>query len=448
MTARLPDAALEDRGVLRFITAGSVDDGKSTLIGRLLYDSRGILKDQLAALARAAERRPGADASLGPAPIDLSLLTDGLEAEREQGITIDVAYRYFATARRKFIIADTPGHEQYTRNMVTGATTADAAVILVDATRVHGGELLAQTRRHAALVHLLGVRHVAVAVNKMDRLDFSQSAFDAIVTAYATLAERLGAGAFTAFPVSALEGDNIVAASHRAAWYRGPTLLEWLESVPSTFDEADAASAPVRFAVQLALRGFDADAGGARGYAGRIASGRVHVGQSIVVQPGGASAKIASIETYDGPLDEAHAGRSVSLRLDRELDVSRGDWIVAEDAQAPLARRVLADLAWLDDEPAAAGRKYWLRHGTRNVAARVRRVEHVLDLGAVKWKEASSPDLALTRNDIASVEIETQQAIPFDAYEDVRAGGAFVLVDTVSHRTVAAGMIRGASTAG
>ncbi len=446
MTARLPDAALEDRGVLRFITAGSVDDGKSTLIGRLLYDSRGILKDQLAALARAAERRPGADASLGPAPIDLSLLTDGLEAEREQGITIDVAYRYFATARRKFIIADTPGHEQYTRNMVTGATTADAAVILVDATRVHGGELLAQTRRHAALVHLLGVRHVAVAVNKMDRLDFSQSAFDAIVAAYATLAERLGAGAFTAFPVSALEGDNIVSASHRAPWYAGPTLLEWLENVPSTFDEADAATAPLRFAVQLALRGFEAGAGGARGYAGRIASGRVHVGQSIVVQPGGASAKIASIETYDGPLEEAHAGRSVSLRLDRELDVSRGDWIVAEEAQAPLARRMQADLAWLDDEPAAPGRKYWLRHGTRNVAARVRRVERVLDLGAVEWKEASSPVLALARNDIARVEIEMQQAIPFDAYEDVRAGGAFVLVDTVSHRTVAAGMIRGAAT--
>ncbi len=443
MTARLPDAALEDRGVLRLITAGSVDDGKSTLIGRLLYDSRGILKDQLAALTRAAERRPGADATLGPATIDLSLLTDGLEAEREQGITIDVAYRYFATARRKFIIADTPGHEQYTRNMVTGATTADAAVILVDATRVHDGELLAQTRRHAALVHLLGIRHVAVAVNKMDRLGFSKPAFDAIVAAYARLAQRLGAGSFAAFPVSALEGDNIVAASHRAPWYQGPTLLEWLESVPSTFDEADAASAPLRFAVQLALRGFDPSSGGARGYAGRVASGRVHVGQDVVVQPGGARARIASIETFDGALEEAHAGHSVSLRLDRELDVSRGDWIVAEAAPAQLARRVRADLAWLDDEPALPGRKYWLRHGTRNVPARVRRVECVLDLGAVEWRQASSPDVTLARNDIASVEIETQQPIAFDAYEDVRAGGAFVLVDTVSHRTVAAGMIRG-----
>ena len=447
MTARLPDAALEDRGVLRFITAGSVDDGKSTLIGRLLYDSRGSLKDQLAALARAAERRPGADPTLGPASIDLSLLTDGLEAEREQGITIDVAYRYFATARRKFIIADTPGHEQYTRNMVTGATTADAAVILVDATRVHDGELLAQTRRHAALAHLLGIRHVAVAVNKMDRLGFSKAAFDAIVAAYAKLAGRLGAGPFTAFPVSALEGDNIVAASDRAPWYQGPTLLEWLESVPSTFDEADVASAPLRFAVQLALRGFDPNSGGARGYTGRVASGRVHVGQAIVVQPGGARAQIASIETFDGSLQEAHAGQSVSLRFDRELDVSRGDWIVAEEAPAQLARLVRADIAWLDDEPALPGRKYWLRHGTRTVPARVRRVERVLDLVVVEWKEASSPDVTLARNDIASVQIETQQAIPFDAYEDVRAGGAFVLVDTVSHRTVAAGMIRGAAAA-
>ncbi|MGZ5267464.1 MAG: sulfate adenylyltransferase subunit 1 [Caldimonas sp.] len=446
MTARLPDAALEDRGVLRFITAGSVDDGKSTLIGRLLYDSRGILKDQLAALARAAERRPNADATPGPATIDLSLLTDGLEAEREQGITIDVAYRYFATARRKFIIADTPGHEQYTRNMVTGATTADAAVILVDATRVHGGELLAQTRRHAALAHLLGIRHIAVAVNKMDRLGFSETAFDAIVAAYRALAGRLGAGPFTAFPVSALEGDNIVAASERTPWYAGPTLLEWLEGVPSTFDDADTASAPFRFAVQLALRGFDPGSGTARGYAGRVASGGVRVGEDVVVQPGGAWARIASIETWDGPLEEAHAGRSVALRFDRELDVSRGDWIVAAVAPARLAKLFRADLAWLDDEPAQPGRKYFLRHGTRNVAARVRSVESVLDLRAVEWQAAASPGLALARNDIARVEIETQQPLAVDAYEALRSGGAFVLIDTVTHRTVAAGMIRDAAS--
>jgi len=442
MTARLPDAALEDHGVLRFITAGSVDDGNSTLIGRLLYDSRGILKDQLAALARAAERRPGASVATGPAAIDLSLLTDGLEAEREQGITIDVAYRYFATAQRKFIIADTPGHEQYTRNMVTAATTADAAVILIDATRVKDGELLAQTRRHAALAHLLGIRQVAVAVNKMDRLGFDRDAFEAIVAAYRALAERLGAGAFTAIPVSALDGDNVVTASARLPWYAGPTLLSWLESAPSEIDALRRAEAPFRFPVQLALRGFDAEGGGARGYAGRVASGSVRVGEKVQVQPGGATARIAAIETHDGRLAEAFTGQSVSLRLDRELDVSRGDLIVAAAAPAHLASRFSADLAWLDDEPARPGAKLWLRHGARNVAARVRRVDRLLELGRVEWREASPDEAALARNDIARVEIETQQPLAVDAYDAVRAGGAFVLVDTATHRTVAAGMIR------
>jgi len=442
MTARLPDAALEDHGVLRFITAGSVDDGKSTLIGRLLYDSRGILQDQLAALARAAERRPGATVAAGPAAIDLSLLTDGLEAEREQGITIDVAYRYFATAQRKFIIADTPGHEQYTRNMVTAATTADAAVILIDATRVKDGELLAQTRRHAALAHLLGIRQVAVAVNKMDRLGFDRDAFEAIVAAYRALAERLGAGVFTAIPVSALDGDNVVTASARLPWYAGPTLLSWLESAPSEIDALRRAEAPFRFPVQLALRGYGTGGGSARGYAGRVASGSVRVGDEVQVQPGSLIARIAAIETHDGRLNEAFTGQSVALRLDRELDVSRGDLIVAADAPARIASRFGADLAWLDDEPARPGAKLWLRHGARNVAARVKRVDRRLDLGKVAWREAGSADAALARNDIARVEIETQQPLAIDAYDAVRAGGAFVLVDGASHRTVAAGMIR------
>ena len=442
MTARLPDAALEDHGVLRFITAGSVDDGKSTLIGRLLYDSRGILKDQLAALARAAERRPGATVAAGPAAIDLSLLTDGLEAEREQGITIDVAYRYFATAQRKFIIADTPGHEQYTRNMVTAATTADAAVILIDATRVKDGELLAQTRRHAALAHLLGIRQVAVAVNKMDRLGFDRDAFEAIVAAYRALAERLGAGVFTAIPVSALDGDNVVTASARLPWYAGPTLLSWLESAPSEIDALRRAEAPFRFPVQLALRGYGTGGGSARGYAGRVASGSVRVGDEVQVQPGSLIARIAAIETHDGRLNEAFTGQSVALRLDRELDVSRGDLIVAADAPARIASRFGADLAWLDDEPARPGAKLWLRHGARNVAARVKRVDRRLDLGKVAWREAGSADAALARNDITRVEIETQQPLAIDAYDAVRAGGAFVLVDGASHRTVAAGMIR------
>ncbi|MCE9659212.1 MAG: 50S ribosome-binding GTPase [Burkholderiales bacterium] len=442
MTARLPDAALEDHGVLRFITAGSVDDGKSTLIGRLLYDSRGILKDQLAALARAAERRPGANTVAGLAPIDLSLLTDGLEAEREQGITIDVAYRYFATAQRKFIIADTPGHEQYTRNMVTAASTADAAVILVDATRVKNGELLAQTRRHAALAHLLGIRQVVVAVNKMDRLGFDRDAFEAIVAAYRALAGRLGAGAFSAIPVSALDGDNVVTASDRMSWYAGPTLLAWLEGAPSEIDALRGADAPFRFPVQLALRGYDVSDGSARGYAGRVASGSVRVGAEVQVQPNGATARIAAIETHDGRLAQAFTGQSVSLRLDRELDVSRGDLIVAAAAPVRLASRFEADLAWLDDEPARPGARLWLRHGARNVAARVRRVDRVLDLQQVEWRDAVPADAALARNDIARVEIETQQPLAIDAYDAVRAGGAFVLVDTASHRTVAAGMIR------
>jgi len=442
MNARIPLPLIEDRGVLRFITAGSVDDGKSTLIGRLLYDSRGILKDQLAALARAAERRPGATVAAGPAAIDLSLLTDGLEAEREQGITIDVAYRYFATAQRKFIIADTPGHEQYTRNMVTAATTADAAVILIDATRVKDGELLAQTRRHAALAHLLGIRQVAVAVNKMDRLGFDRDAFEAIVAAYRALAERLGAGVFTAIPVSALDGDNVVTASARLPWYAGPTLLSWLESAPSEIDALRRAEAPFRFPVQLALRGYGTGGGSARGYAGRVASGSVRVGDEVQVQPGSLIARIAAIETHDGRLNEAFTGQSVALRLDRELDVSRGDLIVAADAPARIASRFGADLAWLDDEPARPGAKLWLRHGARNVAARVKRLDRRLDLGKVAWREAGSADAALARNDITRVEIETQQPLAIDAYDAVRAGGAFVLVDGASHRTVAAGMIR------
>ena len=447
MTARLPDVALEDHGVLRFITAGSVDDGKSTLIGRLLYDSRGILTDQLAALARAAARRPGASPLAGGdgAPIDLSLLTDGLEAEREQGITIDVAYRYFATAQRKFIIADTPGHEQYTRNMVTAATTADAAVILVDATRVKNGELLAQTRRHAALAHLRGIRQVAVAVNKMDRLGFDRGAFEAIVAAYRDLASRLGAGEFTAIPISALEGDNVVSASAHTPWYAGPTLLAWLESAPSQIDAARRAEAPFRFPVQLVLRGYDAADGGSRGLAGRVASGFIRAGAEVRVQPGGAAARIAAIESHDGRLAEAFTGQSVALRLDRELDVSRGDLIVAADAPARLASRFVADLAWLDHEPSRPGARFWLRHGTRNVLARIKDLERLLELGAMQWREPVLGEATLAPNGIARVAIETQQPLAIDAYGGVRAGGAFVLVDQTSHRTVAAGMIRAAA---
>jgi sulfate adenylyltransferase subunit 1 len=442
-----PAAGLADRGVLRFITAGSVDDGKSTLIGRLLVDARGVLGDQLSALARARVNRAGNGA------LDLSLLTDGLEAEREQGITIDVAYRYFATVRRKFIIADTPGHEQYTRNMVTGASTADAAVVLVDASRVAPDatgriELLPQTRRHTALARLLGIRHVAVAVNKMDAVGFAQARFDAIVAAYRELAQRLDVPQFTPLAVSALDGDNVVTRSARMPWYDGPTLLEWLEDAPGASDDDAAAAAPLRFAVQLVLRSTADHHGGARRYAGRVGAGQVAVGDRVRLAPGGGDAQVVGIETFDGALAAAGPGRSVSLRLDRELDISRGDWLVAADAPTRSAQRLLADVAWLDTEgfdPSAPPRRLWLQHGTRSVPARVRAVAARLDLGTMQWQEVGDVGMsgALGANDIARVQIETQAPLAFDAYSDARATGAFVLVDPATHRTLAAGMIRG-----
>ncbi|MCC7370686.1 MAG: 50S ribosome-binding GTPase [Chloroflexi bacterium] len=431
---------VEDRGVLRFITAGSVDDGKSTLIGRLLYDTKSILSDQLAALARAGERR-GTNSPKGA--LDLAALTDGLEAEREQGITIDVAYRYFATGRRKFIIADTPGHEQYTRNMVTGASTADAAVILIDATRVVDGQLLPQTRRHSALARLLGIRHIVVAVNKLDQLDFSQQTFETIVSSYRAMAARLGLTEVTAIPISALHGDNVVSLSQQTPWYTGPHLLEWLESVPSALEENQQAQAPLRFAVQYVLRGFDPNEGGARGYAGRVGSGTIRPGQTVRVLPSGAVARVLSVGTFDGPLLEAQPGQSVVVRLDRELDISRGDWLAPEDAAAqPVeARQFTADLAWLDSSPLALQRKLWLRHGTRWVQARIRRIDEVLDLGAVEWRE-SEEQSTLGPNDIARVVVETQQPLALDPYDRVQTGGAFILADAATNHTVAAGMVR------
>jgi sulfate adenylyltransferase subunit 1 len=420
-----------DRGVLRFITAGSVDDGKSTLIGRLLYDTRSILSDQLAALARAGEQR-GVTSEQGP--LDLAALTDGLEAEREQGITIDVAYRYFATGRRKFIIADTPGHEQYTRNMVTGASTADAAVILIDATRVVDGQLLPQTRRHSALARLLGIKHVVVAVNKLDQLSFSQAAFDTIVASYRQTAARLGLADVTPIPISALHGDNVVRVSERTPWYRGPSLLEWLERVPSALEENQLEHAPLRFAVQYVLRGFDPNEGGARGYAGRIGSGSIRPGQRVQVLPSGATAEVLSVGTFDGPLLEAVPGQSVVVRLDRELDISRGDWFVPADdaASRPTeARQFRADLAWLDAAPLALQRKLWLRHGTRWVQARVRQVDEVLDLTTVEWQPAEE-GITLGPNDIARVVIETQQPLALDPYDQIQVSGAFILADAAT----------------
>ena len=438
MNAPLPLTAVEDRGVLRFITAGSVDDGKSTLIGRLLYDTKSILVDQLDALARGGQRRAA------EGDIDLSSLTDGLEAEREQGITIDVAYRYFATARRKFIIADTPGHEQYTRNMVTGATTADAAVILIDATRVLDGALLPQTRRHTALVSLIGVRHVLVAVNKMDAVDYAQQRFDEIVAAHAALATRLGIEDFAAVPISALRGDNIVQRSSRMPWYDGPSVLDWLLEAPSSFDDDAALHAPLRLPVQRVRKAELRANASARAYTGRVAAGRVHVGQTIRVLPAGTAARVAAIETYDGDLNDATTGQSIGLRLDREIDVSRGDVIVSDDAaQAPvLAHRIQVDLAWLDNVPLNLQRKVWIRHGTRLVLGRVRSIDSVLDLELGQWH--ARENASLSANDIGRVEIETQQPLAFDPYHRSKTGGAFALIDATTHQTIAAGMIRGA----
>src|SRR5215212_1269901 len=439
MDAPVSLTAIEERGVLRFITAGSVDDGKSTLIGRLLFDTKSILSDQLTALARAGERRDASRTEL-----DLALLTDGLEAEREQGITIDVAYRYFATARRKFIIADTPGHEQYTRNMVTGASTADAAVILIDATRVVDGVLLPQTRRHSVLARMLGIEHIVVAVNKLDQLGYSQAAFETIVQSYRQMADRLGLTDVTAIPVSALHGDNVVSASERTPWYRGLSLLEWLEQVPSALDDNQLAHAPLRFAVQLVLRGFDPlEGGGARGYAGRLSSGVLVPGQRVRVLPSGLDAVVHSVSTHDGSLAAARPGQSIVVRLDRELDVSRGDWLVEDDAlaQPEQTRQFEADLAWLDSAPLALQRKMWLRHGTRWVQARIRRIDSVLDLASVEWRDVED-QTTLGPNDIARVVVETQQPLAVDPYDRIRASGSFVLADAATNHTIAAGMIR------
>ena len=427
-----------ERGLLRFITAGSVDDGKSTLIGRLLFDSKGIFADQLSALSRAKHKRTAGEA------VDLSLLTDGLEAEREQGITIDVAYRYFATPKRKFIIADTPGHEQYTRNMVTGASTADAVIILIDVSKVKlegdndadgSVELLTQTKRHSTIAHLLRIEHVIVAVNKMDLVDYDQAVYERIVGAYRQFARQLGLADVHAIPLSALAGDNVVSAGDRMPWYKGPTLIELLESLP-VYD--DAHDEPFRFPVQLVARHNGHEANDFRGYMGRIEAGRIRKGDRIAVQPGGQSATVRDIVTLDGSLDSATAGQSVTLLLNEHLDISRGDMLAAADRPAALLKTVSADLCWLSEEPLDMRRKYWLKHTTRQVAARVARIDTLLDVNTQQRHAAE----ALKLNDIAAVSINVQQPLAADPYQTIRSTGAFILIDEVTHQTVAAGMIR------
>ncbi|QOY95859.1 sulfate adenylyltransferase subunit 1 [Massilia sp. UMI-21] len=425
------------RGLLRFITAGSVDDGKSTLIGRLLYDSKGIFADQLAAVSRSKHKRTVGDT------IDLSLLTDGLEAEREQGITIDVAYRYFATPKRKFIIADTPGHEQYTRNMVTGASTADAVIILVDVSKVKLGDdgsvtLLTQTKRHSTIAKLLQIEHVIVAVNKMDLVDYDQTVYERIVGAYRAFADSLGLKDVTAIPLSALGGDNVVTASGNMPWYQGPTLIDLLEAL-SVYDESHAA--PFRFPVQLVARHNGHEANDFRGYMGRIESGKVSVGDKLVVQPSGQGATVKDIVTFDGSLQSAVAGQSVTLLLNEHLDISRGDLLAGADQPATQLRQVVADLCWMSDEPLDMRRKYWIKHGTRQTAARLKQVDSILDVNT-QQRVAGNPTEGLKLNDIATVQLSVQQPLAADAYCDNRATGAFILIDEVTHQTVAAGMIR------
>ncbi|WP_426344595.1 sulfate adenylyltransferase subunit 1 [Pseudoduganella sp. R-32] len=425
---------LNERNLLRFITAGSVDDGKSTLIGRLLFDSKGIFADQLAAVSRAKHKRTVGDT------IDLSLLTDGLEAEREQGITIDVAYRYFATPKRKFIIADTPGHEQYTRNMVTGASTADAVIILVDVSKVKlredgGVDLLIQTKRHSTIAHLLQIEHVVVAVNKMDLVNYDQDVYERIVKAYREFAATLGITDVKTIPLSALAGDNVVDASERMPWYQGPTLIELLEDL-SVYDESH--NSAFRFPVQLVARHNGHEANDFRGYMGRIEAGSVAVGDKLVVQPSGQSATVKEIVTFDGSLQTASAGQSVTIVLEEYVDVSRGDLLASRAQPANLLKQVNADVCWLSEEPLDLRRKYWIKHGTKQTAAKVTKIDSILDINTQQRHDAD----ALKLNDVARIALTVQQPLAADAYSDIRATGAFILIDEVTHQTVAAGMIR------
>ena len=425
---------LTERGLLRFITAGSVDDGKSTLIGRLLFDSKGIFADQLDAMSRSKHKRTVGDA------VDLSLLTDGLEAEREQGISIDVAYRYFATPKRKFIIADTPGHEQYTRNMVTGASTADAVIILIDVSKVKlredgGVDLLIQTKRHSTIAHLLQIEHVVVAVNKMDLVNYDQTVYDRIVKAYREFAETLGLKDITPIPLSALTGDNVVDKSEKLGWYQGPTLIELLESL-SVYDQSHAA--PFRFPVQLVARHNGHEANDFRGYMGRIEAGKVAVGDKLVVQPSGQSATVKDIVTLEGSHQSAVVGQSVTLLLNEYLDISRGDLLASADKPATQLKTLSADVCWMSDEPLDQRRKYWIKHGTKQTSAKITGIESLLDINTQQRHAAEG----LKLNDIARIGLTVQQPLAADAYADIRATGAFILIDEVTHQTVAAGMIR------
>jgi sulfate adenylyltransferase subunit 1 len=405
--------------LLRFTTAGSVDDGKSTLIGRLLHDSKAVYEDQLASVKKSRINR-----STGP--LDFSLLTDGLRAEREQGITIDVAYRYFATARRKFIIADTPGHEQYTRNMATGASTADLAVILIDGTK----GLLPQTRRHAFIASLLGITNVLAAVNKMDLAEYREGIFRQLQDDFLLLASQLGIANVQCVPISALEGDNVVDRSKRMPWYHGPTLLEHLETVP--LREQDSLQS-FRFPVQTVIRP-DATF---RGFAGRIASGAIHPGDPVVALPSGRETTVRSIVTYDGDLPRASSSMSVTLQLDEEIDLSRGDMLVSPSHLPQISRKFHASVVWLHGTSLELGRTYLVKHTARQTKIRALHIRHRVNVNTL----ALEPATRLEMNEIGSVEFETHVPLFFDPYTSNRTTGSFILIDIATNATVGAGMI-------
>jgi sulfate adenylyltransferase large subunit len=406
--------------LLRFTTAGSVDDGKSTLIGRLLHDSKAVYEDQLASVKKSRINR-----SAGP--VDFSLLTDGLRAEREQGITIDVAYRYFATARRKFIIADTPGHEQYTRNMATGASTADLAVILIDGTK----GLLPQTRRHAFIASLLGITNVLAAVNKMDLAEYREDIFRKLQDDFLLLASRLGIASVQCVPISALEGDNVVDRSIRMPWYHGPTLLEHLESVP--LPEKDSLQG-FRFPVQTVIRP-DATF---RGFAGRIASGAIRPGDPVVALPSGQKTNVRSIVTYDGDLPQASSSMSVTLQLDEEIDLSRGDMLVSPGHLPRVSRKFQASVVWLHGSALELGRTYLVKHTARQTKIRALHIRHRVNVNTLALESATR----LEMNEIGVVEFEAYVPLFFDPYSSNRTTGSFILIDAGTNATVGAGMIQ------
>ena len=410
--------------LLRFITAGSVDDGKSTLIGRLLHDSKSIFEDQLSAITKTSERRGGLGA------VDLSLLTDGLQAEREQGITIDVAYRYFATPKRKFIIGDTPGHEQYTRNMVTAASTANLTVILIDARK----GVLTQTRRHTYIASLVGVPHIVLAVNKMDMVDYSEDTFNANCAEYRAFAAQLGVHEVSCIPMSALNGDMVVERGDNLGWYRGDTLLELLEEVAI---DHDLNTTDFRYPVQWVCRPQSQEHHDFRGYMGRIESGEIAVGDEITILPSGRTTRVKEIVTYDGNLQTAYAPQSVTLTLAEEIDISRGDMFVKSGTLPKVEKEFEAMLCWLSESPLDLKRKYIVKHTTRVVKCVISRLEYRVDVNTLAQHDA----LTLNMNDIARVALKVQQPLVFDHYTKNRSTGSFIVIDEATNNTVAAGMI-------